>query len=74
MRQILFPIALALATICNAADTLRVASPQGTNIVRVWQQADASAQLGTSFFYDVQHNGRQLLAPSRLGLDLENHT
>ena len=67
MKQTLFLIALALANICYAADTLTVTSPQGTNIVRVWQQADG-------IVYDVQHNGHQLLAPSRLGLDLDNHT
>ena len=67
MKQILFIIALIWIGTCHAADTLRVISPQGTNIVRVWQQGDGTV-------YDVQHEGRQLLAPSRLGLDLDNRS
>ena len=64
-----------MTNICHATDTLRVVSPQGTNIVRVWQQGDGtSAELSTGFVYDVQYRGHQLLAPSQLGIDLDNHT
>ena len=74
MKHLLFSIALAWVGTARATDTLRVASPGGANIIRVWQQTDASTKLSTSFFYDVQHDGKQLLAPSRLGLDLDNYT
>ncbi len=46
---------------------LSVTSPQGHNTVTIAQQNDA-------FVYTLTRDGKQVLAPSRLGLQLDNHT
>lgn len=52
----------------RAADALlTVTSPQGHNEVVISQYND-------EFYYAVSRDGKQLLAPSRLGLQLDNHT
>src|SRR5262245_29261187 len=61
----LFALLLACAPLANkaqAADTIRVASPDGRNVVVV--QVDQG-----KLFYRLQRNGRDVLLPSQLGFE-----
>jgi len=60
-RFLLF--SLLSVTLAHAAE---VASPDGRNVVVVDQQSQ-------DFFYSLSRDGQQVLSPSRLGLDLDNH-
>lgn len=67
IKHLLICICAVWCSLPTQAQSLRVVSPDGNNVMTIRQQSD-------EFTYSVTYNGKEVVTDSRLGLNLDNYT